>query len=118
MSSTQRQAALRKGQRAANPKPYRFCTDGLRRLLRVVGEHANGLDHVYRARYHRERLCVGCEESDGDIFVPVLGWVCTMCHEVVDLVWEREIEDTKEACRKVELFIRELTGDEEEAPRT
>jgi hypothetical protein len=114
MGSTRRQAAMRKAERTANPKLYRFCTEGLRRLLRVVGEHANGLDHIHRARYRRERRCVGCEEADGARFEPVLGWVCVHCDEVLDLVYEKEIEEVREARCKVQEFLTSMeTGEQQ-----
>lgn len=83
---------------------------GMIKLLRVVGHQADGLDRLSRARLRRERLCVGCEENDGEHLVPVLGWVCAYCYEVLDLVFEQAIAETHEARRKVEAFVADLEG--------
>jgi len=111
VGSTQRQAALRREKRAANPKPYRFVTEGLRRLLRIIGEQADGLERLDRATMRRDRRCVGCEEADGVRFEAQegcsepLGWVCAACDEVIELVYEKEIEEVEQARAKLQEFL-------------
>lgn len=83
----------------------RLITNGMRRLLRIAGEQAAGLERLDRATLRRDRRCVGCEESDGARLEPVLGWVCVHCDEVLDLVFEKETEETREACRALERFL-------------
>lgn len=79
--------------------------NGLRRLLRVVGEQANCLDRLDRATMRRGRRCVGCQENDGHRLEPVLGWVCTYCDEVIELVYEKEIEEVEQARMKLQRFL-------------
>lgn len=60
----------------------------------------------------RERLrCVGCEEKvppERVVRVKGLGNVCMTCHEVIDLVWENEIERVRDATLCIERFLREM----------
>jgi len=63
------------------------------------------LDDLSRATFRHGRRCVGCEEADGARLEPVLGWVCVYCDEVLDLVFEKEIEQVQEARRKVDEFL-------------
>lgn len=60
----------------------------------------------------KRRRCVGCEERitppESAIRVAGLGDVCPLCHEVIDLVWETEIERVREATRTLEAFIADL----------
>lgn len=57
------------------------------------------------------KRCVGCEEpvqKDEATKVEGLGLVCPYCMEVIDIVWEVEIERTREACATIEQFIEDL----------
>lgn len=51
------------------------------------------------------RPCCGCQEQRGTINVEHLGWVCEWCFEVVDIVFEVEIERVNEARRAIEKFL-------------
>lgn len=82
-----------------------LITHGLRRLLRVVGEQASGLERLSRSQLRRERRCVGCQENEGHRLEPVLGWICTYCDEVIDIVYEKEIEEVEQARAKVQEFL-------------
>jgi hypothetical protein len=87
-----------------------ILTPALERLLKaVMGMAASVEDYALRARcFRRERRCVGCEEADGVVCYDVLGWVCESCDEVIDIVYEVEIERTREATEKVRAFIGDL----------
>jgi hypothetical protein len=50
-------------------------------------------------------MCVGCEEAPGTHVVKGLGRVCDSCVEVVDIVFDVEIERVEAACAQVEAFI-------------
>ena len=57
------------------------------------------------------KRCVGCAEplpKNEATKVEGLGLVCAYCMEVIDIVWEVEIERTREACKKIEQFIEDL----------
>lgn len=57
-------------------------------------------------------LCVGCDEPlAGDaIRVPDLGRVCPLCHEVIDIVFEVEIEKVRHATAVALAFVERLEG--------
>jgi hypothetical protein len=57
-------------------------------------------------------LCVGCEEPLGPdaIRVAELGRVCPLCHEVIDIVFEVEIEKVRRATAIVRAFVERLEG--------
>lgn len=52
--------------------------------------------------------CCGCQEADAVVLVPELGVVCESCAEVLDIVFETEIERVKEATRTVLAVIESL----------
>lgn len=56
------------------------------------------------------KQCVGCYEELGPdaIRVEGLGSVCPTCYEVVDIVFEVEIERVQEARRQVQAVIDKL----------
>jgi hypothetical protein len=78
----------------------------LRRLVRLVGAQAAGLERLDRTTLRRGRVCVGCTECDGVRLEPGLGWVCPLCDEVLDLVYEIEIANVVEARKAVQAFLR------------
>lgn len=79
-------------------------------LLRRVGVAATHLGNYNRGDLRRGRRCVGCGEATGETFVPVLGWVCPLCYEVVDIVWEKEISETRRAREKIAKFLSDLAA--------
>lgn len=85
-------------------------TPALERVLRAVMDMAAAVEsYPLRARcFRRERRCVGCEEADGVVCYDVLGWVCESCDEVIEIVYEVEIERTREATAKIAVFLEEL----------
>lgn len=52
-------------------------------------------------------VCVGCQEARGTSRVRDLGPVCDSCAEVVDIVFEVELERLREANRKLRAFLDE-----------
>jgi hypothetical protein len=56
--------------------------------------------------------CVGCDEplGVGAIRVPTLGRVCSFCHEVLDIVFDVEIEKVRRATAIARAFIKKLEG--------
>lgn len=80
----------------------------LRKLLSCVGEAAGCIGDLNRDELREGRRCVGCEEALGERLEPVLGWVCLHCDEVLDLVYDIEIERVEEARRKIEIFTNEI----------
>ena len=57
----------------------------------------------------RRKVCVGCQESRDSVRkVEGLGYVCDLCYEVLDLVWEIEIERVREARSKIQKFLDDL----------
>ncbi len=54
----------------------------------------------------RAGRCVGCQEAPGTQRVPDLGAVCESCAEVLDVVFEVEIERVEEATKKVRETLR------------
>lgn len=57
----------------------------------------------------KRKRCVGCGEREPGQVVRGLGFVCELCQEVVEIVWEVEIERTREATRKVLAFVAGLS---------
>lgn len=43
-------------------------------------------------------VCMGCREARAVVKVHGLGYVCESCNEVIDLVFEVEIERVRTAC--------------------
>lgn len=78
------------------------------RFARAVAEQASGMDRLDRETLRLGRWCVGCREADGVRCYPVLGWVCSSCEEVLEIVYETEIERTREALSHVESFLGTL----------
>lgn len=57
----------------------------------------------------KPQRCVGCEERcDLTTKVDGLGYVCELCMEVIDIVWEVELARIREARQKVEAFVEDL----------
>lgn len=84
-------------------------TGSLKRLLRYVDTAVAGMLYASnRTMLARGRVCVGCREGAGVRCYDALGWVCESCEEVIEIVYEIEIERTREACVKLGGFIEDL----------
>lgn len=57
-----------------------------------------------------DRRCAGCQETDGVRCYPVLGWVCESCDEVLEIVYEVEIERVRDAIAQVDGVVDGLNA--------